>query len=130
MEGDSLLWKGLWKEGSMATIEQRLAKLEAAMRARCPVDDSQQVAMRRLLSVLREALPDDQPRFGEPGFSGLSEYRRHADKVQALADRVAAGELGDEDRLLLESLPHDALEYLDMTAPALVTMLARVEAMC
>ena len=112
----------------MATLEKRLAALEEKRRGRRP-DDPQQAAMGRLLATLRQALPDDRPRFGEPGFPGLSNYRWHMDKVRALADRIAAGELGDEDRMLLDSLPHDALECLDMTAPELVTMLARVEAM-
>lgn len=127
MEGDSLLWNGQWKDGSMATIEQRLAKLEAAMRARSRGDDGQQLAMRRLLSILREALPDDRPRYGEPGFPGLSNYRWHSDKLLAMAGRIEAGEVSEEDRMLLEGLPHDALECLDMTAPELVTTLAKIE---
>lgn len=114
----------------MATLESRLAKLEAVVRARRPGDDPQQAAMCRLLSSLRESLPDDRPRFGEPGFSGLSEYRCHADKVKALAERIEAGTDTEEDRTLLDTLPHVALGCLDMTAPELVTMLARVEAMC
>lgn len=111
----------------MATLEQRLAKLEAAMRDRSPVDDGKQVAMCRLLSVLREALPDDRPRYGEPGFPGLSNYRWHSDKLLALAGRIEAGEISEEDCRLLDGLPRDALECLDMTAPELVTMLAEIE---
>lgn len=111
----------------MATIEQRLAKLEAAMRARLPVDDVQQLAMRRLLSVLREALPDDRPRYSEPGFPGLPNYRWHSDKLLALAGRIMVDEISEEDRQLLEGLPGDALECMEMTAPELVTMLAELE---
>lgn len=110
----------------MATLEQRLAKLEAVMRARHPVDDDQQVSMRRLLSGLREALPDDRPRYGEPGFPGLANYRWHSDKVLALAGRIEAGQVSEEALLVLTGLPHDALECLDMTAPELVTLLAQV----
>ena len=113
----------------MATLEQRLAKLEAVSRAQLPGDTPQQVAMSRLLSVLREALPDDRPRYGEPGFPGLSNYRWHSDKLVALAGRIEAGEISEEVRQLLEGLPHDALDCLDMTAPELVTMLAEIEMM-
>lgn len=127
MEGDSLPWNGLWKEGSMATIEQRLAKLEAAMRARRPVDDDQQVAMRRLLAVLREALPDDRPRYGEPGFPGLSNYRWHSDKVLALAGRIMVGEISEEDRMLLDGLPHG--HDLGMAPAEFITMLAEIDSM-
>jgi len=111
----------------MATLEHRLAALEAAMRARSPVDDGQQLAMRRLLSVLREALPDDRPRYGEPGFPGLSNYRWHSDKLLALAGRIMVDEISEEDRQLLEGLPHDALQCLDMTALELATTLAEIE---
>lgn len=116
----------------MATLESRLAKLEAA-RAQNRPDDPQQAAMSRLMSALREALPDDELDFEHMSLTRQtvfqSQRKRFSDKVQELADRIDAGELGDEDRMLLESLPHDALECLDMTAPELVTMLARVEAM-
>lgn len=111
----------------MATIEQRLAKLEAAVRARCPGDDRQQVAMSRLLATLREALPDDEYEFGliyPPG------WKSHMDKLRDLSGRIDAGTDAEEDRALLDALPQDALDCLDMAAPELVTMLVRVEAMC
>lgn len=114
---------------TLAALKKRVAALEAKRRGSRP-DDPQQAAMGRLISVLREALPDDRPRFGEPGFSGLSEYRCHADKIQAMAERIEAGTDTEEDRALLDAFPHEALGCLDMTAPELVTMFARVEAMC
>jgi len=36
-------------------------------------------------------------------------------------------EISEEDRQLLEGLPHDALQCLDMTALELVTTLAEIE---
>lgn len=114
----------------MATLEQRLAKLEAIRtRRRSPEDDPQPAAMYRLVIALREALPDDQPGYaeGHPIYGAWQQW--HADKVRALAERIEAGELGEEDRMLLGSLPPDALECLDMTAPELVAMIERVEAM-
>jgi len=127
MGSGSLLWKGLWKGRSMATIEQRLAKLEAAVLARRPGDDRQQVAMSRLLSLLREALPDDQPRSGAPGLVGLSEYRRHTDKVLALAGRIMVDEISEEDRMLLDGIPHDP--DLGMAPAEFITMLAEIDSM-
>lgn len=109
----------------MATLEQRLAKLEAVKAGRGGQDGVRQAAMGRVLKSLREALPDDQPRFGEPGFVGLSDYRWHSDKLQALAGRIETGEVTEEDRMLLDALPHEPA--LGMTAPELVTLLAEVE---
>jgi hypothetical protein len=113
----------------MATLEQRLAKLEATRTRRSPEDDRQQAAIHRLVIALREALPDDRPGYAEGHPIYEVGHQWHADKVRALAGRIEAGGLGEEDRMLLESLPHDALECLDMTAPELVAMLERVEAM-
>ncbi len=115
----------------MATLEQRLAKLEAA-RAQNRPDDPRGVAMKRLFDALTEALPDDKgPDFitGDMGVPELSLYRSSMVKITDLADRITAEEISEEDRLLLDGLPHDALECLDMTAPELVTMLARVRRM-
>lgn len=82
--------------------------------------------MSRLLSLLREALPDDECEFW-PNYP--PSWKRHTDKLKALAERIEAGTDNEEDRALLDALPHDALDCLDMTAPELVTMLVRVEAM-
>ncbi len=115
----------------MATLESRLAKLEAT-RAQHRPDDPWRVAMKRLFDALTKALPDDKgPDFltGNMVVRELSAYRSSFTKIMDLADRITAGELSEEDRLLLEGLPHDALECLDMTAPELVTMLARVRRM-
>lgn len=117
----------------MATLESRLAKLEAA-RAQTRPDDPRGVAMQRLFDALSEALPYDpwpDPEHRTADFwkqVGRS-YRSSLDKIIDLADRITAGEISEEDRQLLEGLPHDALECLDMTAPELVTMLARVRRM-
>jgi len=114
----------------MATLEQRLAKLEAS-RAQNRPDDPQGVAMKRLFDALTEALPDDALPFitSDMGVPELSLYRSSMVKITDLADRITANEISEEDRLLLDGLPHDALECLDMTAPELVTMLARVRRM-
>lgn len=86
--------------------------------------------MKRLFDALSEALPDDEVEPGNAIQSVLSPtWRSSFNKIMDLADRITADELNEEDRILLEGLPHDALECLDMTAPELVTMLARVEAM-
>lgn len=109
----------------MATLEKRLAALEEQRRGRRP-DDPQQAAMGRLLATLREALPDDECEFW-PNYP--PSWKRHMDKLMNLAERIEAGTDTEEDRALLDALPHDALGCLDMTAPELVTMLVRVEAM-
>lgn len=110
-------------------IGKRVAALEAASAGR-QRDDPRQTAMSRLFDALRQALPDDEV---EPGFAIRSvfspTYRSSRDKIMDLADRITADDLGEEDRLLLEGLPHDALECLDMTSSELVTMLARVRRM-
>jgi len=113
----------------MATLEQRLAKLESLRSRRRLEDDPQPAAMHRLVIALREALPDDRPGYAEGHPIYEVGHLWHADKVRALAERIEACELGEEDRMLLGSLPPDALECLDMTAPELVAMLERVEAM-
>lgn len=110
----------------MATLEKRLAALEEKRKWLRP-DDSQQAAMGRLLSALREALPDDQPRSGAPGLVGLSEYRRHTDKVLALAGRIMVDEISEEDRMLLDGLPHDP--DLGMAPAEFITMLAEIDSM-
>lgn len=109
----------------MATLDQRLARLEAVKAGRSGQDDPQHAAMGRLINALRGALPDDQPRFGEPGCVGLSGYRWHSDKLQALAARIEAGEVTEEDRMLLDALPHEPA--LGMTPTELITLLAEVE---
>lgn len=114
---------------TLTALKKRVAALEAK-RSGLRLDNPQQAAMSRLLSTLREALPDDQPRFGEPGFAGPLNYRRHSDKVQALAGRIEAGEVSEEDRMVLDALPHDALGCLDMTAPELVASIGRVNESC
>lgn len=110
-------------------IGKRVAALEVALAGRHR-DDPRQTAMSRLFDDLSQALPDDEV---EPGFAIRSvlspTYRSSLAKIMDLADRITADDLGEEDRLLLEGLPHDALECLDMTAPELVTMLARVRRM-
>lgn len=83
--------------------------------------------MGRLMSALREALPDDQPRSGAPGLVGLSEYRRHTDKVLYLAGRIMVNEISEEDRLLLDGLPHDP--DLGMAPAEFITMLAEIDSM-
>ena len=110
----------------MATLEQRIRALEAKRSGLKP-DDSQQAAMGRLMSALREALPDDLPRFAETGFSGLSEYRRHSDKLLALAGRIMVDEISEEDRMLLDGLPHDP--DLGMAPAEFITMLAEIDSM-
>lgn len=109
----------------MATLEQRLAKLEATRSQRRP-DEPWRVALNRLFDALIEALPCDAVLFitGNMGVRELSQYRSSMTKIMDLADRIAAGELSEEDRLLLDGLPRDALECLEMTAPELVAMLA------
>lgn len=90
-----------------------------------------QVAMKRVFDALTEALPDDALPFltSDMGVRELSAYRSSFSKIMDLADRITAGEISEEDRMLLEGLPHDALECLDMTAPELVTTLAEIERM-
>lgn len=109
----------------MATLEQRLAKLEAVKAGRSGQDDPQHAAMSRLINALRGALPDDQPRFGEPGFVGRSEYRWHSDKLLALAARIEVGEASEEDHMLLDGLPNDPA--LGMTPTEFITLLAEVD---
>lgn len=109
----------------MATLEQRLAALEEKRNGLRP-DDPQQAAMCRLLATLREALPDDEYEFG---LIYPPSRESHMDKLSALAERIEAGTDTEEDRALLDALPHDALECLNMTALELVTMLARVRRM-
>lgn len=112
----------------MATLEQRLAKLEAS-RAHQRPDDPRGVAMKRLFDALTEALPDDRIPGPLTADTDFSLYRSSMIKIMDLADRITADEFSEEDRMLLEGLPHDALGCLDMTAPELVTMLARVRRM-
>lgn len=96
-------------------------------------DEPRHAAMGRLMDALRKALPDDAYEYEEREWSRLvirpPGWKSHDDKLCALAARIEAGELGEEDRMLLGSLPPDDLECLAMTAPELVTMLARAEAM-
>ncbi len=112
----------------MATLESRLAKLEAA-RAQNRPDDPEKVAMKRLFDALVEALPDDPLPFltGNMGVRELSAYRSSFTKIMDLADRIEAGELSEEDRLLLDGLPHDP--DLDMAPAEFITMLTRVRRM-
>lgn len=114
----------------MTTLESRLAKLEADRRAKTRPDDPRGVAMQRLFDALYEALPYDpwpEPEHRTADFWKQvgSTYRSSLDKIIDLADRITAGEISDEDRQVLEGLPHDALECLDMTAQELVTMITR-----
>jgi hypothetical protein len=117
----------------MATLEQRLAKLEAIRTRRSIEDDPPPAAVGRLMDALRKALPDDAYEYEEREWSRLvirpPGWKSHDDKLCALAARIEAGELGEEDTMLLGSLPPDDLECLGMTAPELVTMLERFEAM-
>lgn len=87
--------------------------------------------MGRLLAALREALPDDESEYITTGFARRvvysSTHQWHMDKVRALVDRIEAGEVSEEDRSVLDGLPHDALECVDMTAPELVAMIAGIE---
>lgn len=110
----------------MPTLEQRIRALEAKRSGLKP-GDPQQAAMSRLMSALREALPDEHPRFAEPGLSGLSEYCRHSDKVLAMAGRIMVGEISEEDRMLLDGLPHDP--DLGMAPAEFITMLAEIDSM-
>lgn len=116
-----------WKVETMATIEQRLSALEAKRIGRRP-DDPRQAAMGRLFVALREALPDDKPEYITTGFARRAVYspahRSHMDKVRALADRIAAGEVSEEDRSLLDALPQDAA--LDMSGAEFVTLIAGI----
>jgi len=106
----------------MATLEQRLAKLEAA-KARGGSGDPQQVAMGRLADALFEALPDDELEFVTTGFVRRAvyppAYRTAMDKLRDLAGRIEAGDLSDEDSMLLEGLPQDPA--LDMTPAEFIT---------
>ncbi|MFH1816655.1 MAG: hypothetical protein ABIK08_04115 [Pseudomonadota bacterium] len=114
----------------MKKLEHRLAALESALAGRCR-EDPQEAAMGRLLAALREALPDDESEYITTGFARRvvysSTHQWHMDKVRALVDRIEAGEVSEEDRSVLDGLPHDALECVDMTAPELVAMIAGIE---
>lgn len=111
----------------MATLEKRLAALEEKRIGRRP-DDPRQTAMGHLMAALREALPDDEPEYITTGFARRAVYspthQYHIDKVRALADRIAAGEVSEEDRSLLDALPQDSA--LDMPAAEFVTLIAGV----
>lgn len=117
-----------WKVETMATIEQRLSALEAKRIGRRP-DDPRQAAMGRLFVALREALPDDEPEYITTGFARRAVYssthQSHMDKVRALAGRIAAGEVSEGDRSLLEALPQDAA--LDMPASEFITLIAGID---
>lgn len=111
----------------MATLEKRLAAIEEKRRGHRP-DDPRQAAMGRLFVALREALPDDKPEYITAGFARRAVYspthQYHIDKVRALADRIAAGEVSEEDRSLLDALPQDAA--LDMSGAEFVTLIAGI----
>lgn len=110
----------------MATLESRLAKLEAA-RAQNRPDDPWQVAMKRLFDALTEALPDDKGPDFLTADMRMRDYRSSLDKIMDLADRITANEISEEDRLLLEGLPHDP--DLGMAPDEFITMLTRVRRM-
>ncbi len=108
----------------MATLEQRLAKLEAvAMARRGKPEDPNLTAAHRFMDALEEALPDDEYEFEQLEFSRRLIYqpwkKSHMDKLRDLAGRIEAGDLSDEDRLLLDGLPQDAI--LGMTPAEFIT---------
>lgn len=107
----------------MATLEQRIRALEAKRSGLKP-DDPQQAAIGQLITALREALPADDL----AGAEQLASYRSHMDKILALAERIEAGELSEEDRMLLDWLPQDAA--LDMTPAEFITLTARIDMLC
>lgn len=112
----------------MATLEKRLAALEDKRRWLRP-SDPKQAAMGRMFVALREALPDDKPEYITTGFVRRAVYspthQYHMDKVRALADRITAGEVSEEDRSLLDALPQDAA--LEMPAAEFVTLIAGID---
>lgn len=110
----------------MATIEQRLAKLEAAFSAR-PRRDPKNEAMEKVFPVLWEApeVADDPSPIGQwprpPG------HQWRTDKIRAMSCRLETGRDTEEDRLMLARFPPDALEVLEMTAAEFVSMVAGIE---
>lgn len=113
---------------TLAALKKRVAALEEKRRGRRP-DDPRQAAMGRLFVALREALPNDEPEYITTGFARravfLPAHQFHMDKVRALADRIAAGEVSEEDRSLLDGMPPDPA--LGMTPGEFVTLIAGVD---
>lgn len=110
----------------MASLEQRLATLEAASRAK-PRRDPMKEAMEKVFPVLWEApeVADDPLPLGQwprpPG------HQWRVDKIRAMSCRLETGRDTEEDRLMLARFPPDALEVLDMTAAEFVSMMAGIE---
>jgi len=105
----------------MLTLKQRLEKLELASRIRVlDVDsDIEDIAFRECMESLRNAIPDDEPKYIEFPYSRQYDYKgviHHYEKLHDLANRIKAGELTFDDQSVLNALPIEALEALGMSS--------------
>lgn len=110
----------------MATLEQRLAALEAASHAK-PRSDPKNEAMEKVFPVLWEApeVADDPHAINQWPLPPGHQWRM--DKIRAMSCRLETGRDTEEDRLMLARFPPDALEVLEMTAAEFVSMVAGIE---